>query len=103
MVAVVVHRWGDDVAGRLPGELDDPLPEIGLDHVTAGGLSASLSPVSSVAIDFDFTIVPAGGAATVAMYALASAASRAQHTCPPSAATWSANCSSSPASAPAVG
>ena len=40
-------------------ELDDPLAEVGLDDVTPAASSASLSSVSSVAIDFDFTTVRA--------------------------------------------
>ena len=52
VLRLVDHRR-DDVRGRLVGELQDVLAEVGLDRLDAGGASASLSPASSESIDFD--------------------------------------------------
>ena len=49
----LLDRGRDDVDGVLAGELEDVLAEIGLDGVTPTASRAALSPISSVAIDFD--------------------------------------------------
>ena len=42
VVAVQVHRRGNDVTGRVVVELDDPLPQICLHHLTAGRLEVGV-------------------------------------------------------------
>ena len=44
LVAVLVHRGGDDVAGRLMSELDDPLAQVGLDHAASGRFERLVEP-----------------------------------------------------------
>src|SRR5262249_50234453 len=103
LVSVEVDGWGDDVAGHLVGDLEDPLAEGGLDDcasclleggVEAGG-GAGWRPVSWVAIAFPFTRgVASRRGAPRALYELASAASTAECTCPPLATKRSAKRSS---------
>ena len=53
--AVAVDRRHQDVAGQVVTELHDQLGEVGLPGRDALGLSASLSPISWVAIDLTLT------------------------------------------------
>ena len=44
LVAGLVDGGRDDVGGLLPGELDDVLPEVGLDHLDPGRLERRVQP-----------------------------------------------------------
>ena len=70
----------EDVHGVLARELEDVLAEIGLHRSDPAASSASLRPISSVAIDFDFaaTVAPALRQIST-MRSFASAAVRARN------------------------
>ena len=90
-----MDRGDEDVGGPVVAELHDQLGQIGLVGGDAlASASASLRPISWVAIDLTLTtsLSPVAWTSSVTIR-LASSASAAQWTVPPAAVTASSSCS----------